>query len=111
MATKEEIAVAVKVINEVAGSPDSGVIADLVKDIEKSETNSDKSRQKKFAKSFSSPPAGSPFPSCWGFFLFCVHTSYRIVIGSVGHGLLSVQRVRGRNPYSFQTRSNLVRVH
>jgi hypothetical protein len=46
MATKEEIAVAVKVINEVAGSPDSGVIADLVKNIEKSETNSDKSAAK-----------------------------------------------------------------
>jgi hypothetical protein len=42
MATKEEIAVAVKVINEVAGSPDSGLIADLIKDIEKSGADSAK---------------------------------------------------------------------
>lgn len=36
MPTKEEIEVAVKVINEVAGSPDAGVIADLIGEIEKS---------------------------------------------------------------------------
>lgn len=42
MATKEEIAVAVKVINEVAGSPDSGVIADLIKDLEKAGLGSTK---------------------------------------------------------------------
>lgn len=46
MATKEEIDVAVKVINEVAGYPDSGLIADLIKDIAKAETNSDKSAAK-----------------------------------------------------------------
>lgn len=33
MPTKEEIEIAVKVINEVAGAPEIGVIADLVKDI------------------------------------------------------------------------------
>jgi hypothetical protein len=38
MATKEQIEIAVKLINEVAGSPDSGPIAELVKDIQKSET-------------------------------------------------------------------------
>lgn len=36
MATKEQIEIAVKVINEVAGSPDSGAIAELVKEIQKS---------------------------------------------------------------------------
>jgi len=36
MPTKDEIEVAVKVINEIAGAPESGVIADLIKDIEKS---------------------------------------------------------------------------
>lgn len=35
MATKEEFETAIKVINEVAGNPDSGVIAELVKDIVK----------------------------------------------------------------------------
>jgi len=38
MATKEQIEIAVKLINQVAGSPDSGAIAELIKDIEKSET-------------------------------------------------------------------------
>jgi len=38
MATKEQIEIAVKVINDVAGSPDSGAIAELVKEIQKSET-------------------------------------------------------------------------
>lgn len=38
MATKEEIEIAIKVINAVAGTPDSGAIADLVKEIGKSET-------------------------------------------------------------------------
>lgn len=33
MFTPEEIAIAVKVVNKVAGDPDSGVIADLVKEI------------------------------------------------------------------------------
>jgi hypothetical protein len=33
MPTKEEYEIAIKVINEVAGSPDSGLIAELVKDI------------------------------------------------------------------------------
>lgn len=33
MPTKEEYEIAIRVINEVAGSPDSGVIADLVKEI------------------------------------------------------------------------------
>jgi len=47
MATKEQIEIAVKVINEVAGSPDSGAIAELVKDIIKSETKDfDKSAAK-----------------------------------------------------------------
>lgn len=47
MATKEQIEIAIKVINEVAGSPDSGAIADLVKDIAKSETkNFDKEAAK-----------------------------------------------------------------
>jgi hypothetical protein len=36
MFTKEEIETAVKVINEFAGEPDSGVIADLVRDLKKS---------------------------------------------------------------------------
>jgi hypothetical protein len=40
MATKEQIEIAVKLINEVAGSPDSGAIAELVKEIQKSETKS-----------------------------------------------------------------------
>lgn len=35
MPTKEEFETAIKVINEIAGSPDVGVIADLLKDIEK----------------------------------------------------------------------------
>lgn len=38
MFTKEEIELAVKVINEVAGAPESGVVADLVKEIKKSGT-------------------------------------------------------------------------
>ncbi len=47
MATKEQIEIAVKLINEVAGSPDSGAIAELIKDIEKSETKDfDKSAAK-----------------------------------------------------------------
>jgi hypothetical protein len=33
MPTREEYEIAIKVINEVAGSPDSGLIAELVKDI------------------------------------------------------------------------------
>jgi hypothetical protein len=41
MATKEQIEIAVKVINEIAGSPDSGLIAELVKDIQKSEVKTD----------------------------------------------------------------------
>ncbi len=36
MFTKEEIELAVKVINEVAGAPESGVVADLVEEIKKS---------------------------------------------------------------------------
>jgi hypothetical protein len=40
MATKEQIEIAVKLINEVAGSPDSGAIAELVKEIQKSEIKS-----------------------------------------------------------------------
>jgi ATP phosphoribosyltransferase len=36
MPTKEEIEVAVKVINEIAGAPDTGIIADLISDIVKS---------------------------------------------------------------------------
>ena len=40
MATKEQIEIAVKLINEIAGSPDSGAIAELVKEIQKSETKS-----------------------------------------------------------------------
>lgn len=35
MPTKEEIEIAVKVINEVAGEPEVGLIAELVKDIKK----------------------------------------------------------------------------
>lgn len=35
MPTKEEFETAIKVINEVAGSPEVGVIAELVKDIQK----------------------------------------------------------------------------
>jgi hypothetical protein len=41
MATKEQIEIAVNVINEIAGSPDSGPIAELVKDLQKSETKTD----------------------------------------------------------------------
>ena len=33
MPTKEELETAIKVINEIAGDPEVGVIADLVKDI------------------------------------------------------------------------------
>jgi hypothetical protein len=33
MFTKEEIEIAVKVINEIAGAPEVGVVADLVKEI------------------------------------------------------------------------------
>jgi hypothetical protein len=36
MATKEEIAIALKVIEEVSGAPEVGLIADLVKEIKKS---------------------------------------------------------------------------
>ena len=36
MATKEEIAIAIKVIEEVSGKPDSGVIAELVKELKAS---------------------------------------------------------------------------
>ena len=36
MPTKEEIEIAVKVINEFAGEPDSGFIAELVRDLKKS---------------------------------------------------------------------------
>lgn len=36
MPTKEEIEIAVKVINEFAGEPDSGIIAELVRDLKKS---------------------------------------------------------------------------
>lgn len=35
MPTKEEYEIAIKVINEVAGSPEVGVIAELVNDIKK----------------------------------------------------------------------------
>lgn len=35
MPTKEELETAIKVINEIAGDPEVGVIADLVKDIRK----------------------------------------------------------------------------
>jgi len=33
MATKSELETAIKVINEVAGTPDSGIIAELVKEL------------------------------------------------------------------------------
>jgi hypothetical protein len=46
MATKEQIEIAVKVINEVTGSPDSGVIAELIKDIQKSEVKTDNTAAK-----------------------------------------------------------------
>jgi hypothetical protein len=46
MATKEQIEIAIKVINDIAGSPDSGAIAELVKDIRKSEENFDTSATK-----------------------------------------------------------------
>lgn len=46
MATKEQIASAIKIINQVSGTPDSGAIADLVKDIAKLEENSDNSATK-----------------------------------------------------------------
>lgn len=36
MFTKDEIETAIKVINQIAGNPDVGVIAELVKDIRKS---------------------------------------------------------------------------
>jgi hypothetical protein len=36
MATKEELEIAIRVINEFAGDPDSGVIAELVRDLKKS---------------------------------------------------------------------------
>jgi hypothetical protein len=36
MATKEEIDIAVKVVADFAGNPDSGVIAELLKDLAKS---------------------------------------------------------------------------
>jgi hypothetical protein len=36
--SKEEIATAIKVINEVAGAPSVGAIADLIKEIEKAST-------------------------------------------------------------------------
>jgi hypothetical protein len=35
MPTKDEYETAVKVINEIAGSPESGAIAELVKDIQR----------------------------------------------------------------------------
>lgn len=41
MATKEQIEIAVKVINEIAGSPDSGAIADLLKEMQKPEVKTD----------------------------------------------------------------------
>jgi hypothetical protein len=41
MATKEQIEIAVKVINEIAGSPDSGAIADLIKEMQKTEVKTD----------------------------------------------------------------------
>lgn len=46
MATKEQIEIAIKVINDVTGSPDSGVYADLIKDIRKSVENFDTSAAK-----------------------------------------------------------------
>ena len=36
MPKKEDADIAIKVINEVAGSPDSGAIAELIKDIKSS---------------------------------------------------------------------------
>lgn len=42
MPTKDELDIAIKVINEVAGTPDSGLIAELVKAIATTETDSDK---------------------------------------------------------------------
>lgn len=36
MPSKDEIEIAVKVINEIAGTPDSGLIAELVKEIKSS---------------------------------------------------------------------------
>jgi hypothetical protein len=36
MPTKEELEIAIRVINEFAGEPDSGVIAELVRDLKKS---------------------------------------------------------------------------
>lgn len=38
MPSKADAEIAIKVINEIAGSPDSGVIADLVKEIKSSTT-------------------------------------------------------------------------
>jgi hypothetical protein len=38
MATKDELEIAIKVINEISGNPDSGVIADLIRDIKASTT-------------------------------------------------------------------------
>jgi hypothetical protein len=46
MATKEQIEIAIKVINDIAGTPESGAIAELVKDIRKSEENFDTSAAK-----------------------------------------------------------------
>jgi hypothetical protein len=46
MATKEQIEIAIKLINEISGSPESGAIAELVKDIRKSEDNFDTSATK-----------------------------------------------------------------
>jgi hypothetical protein len=36
MLTKEEVEIAIRVINEITGEPDSGVIADLVRDLKNS---------------------------------------------------------------------------
>ena len=41
MATKEEIEIAVKVVNEFAGYPESGAIAEIIKEMQKSEFKTD----------------------------------------------------------------------
>lgn len=38
MATKEEIEIAIRVVDEFAGSPDSGVVAELIRRMKESST-------------------------------------------------------------------------
>ena len=40
MATKEEIDIAVKVVSDFAGNPDSGIVAELLRDLAKSSISS-----------------------------------------------------------------------